>query len=295
MENQRLGYLEQLSKAAPAILYHYTSLEAFHKIVSTGTLWATDIRFMNDSTEFRLAFSTLKSRIRDLRAEASEERSTKLDRLNVALESVESVGAFVSCFSTKRDDLSQWRGYTPLGRGVCIGFTTAAIREAFDTTRPMSIARQRMATEGVSLLGEVMYLSSDPQSIFDDLIEFFCGQQEQSGSPFDWLKFAARTFLIAAPFYKNAHFAEECEWRLVGGRNPSTEKVANLNFRQGASTLIPYSEINLKERIPRFISEVIIGPSPNIALTLASAKMLLDHHELADVEVIKSAIPFRNW
>jgi hypothetical protein len=41
-----------LTKAIPQKLWHYTSVKGFQEITTTKTIWATDIRFLNDSEEF---------------------------------------------------------------------------------------------------------------------------------------------------------------------------------------------------------------------------------------------------
>lgn len=38
------------------LLYHYTSAEGVLGITSPDSLWATNIRYMNDSREFRAEF-----------------------------------------------------------------------------------------------------------------------------------------------------------------------------------------------------------------------------------------------
>jgi hypothetical protein len=39
------------------LLYHYTSDAGFRGIIESDRIWATDIRFLNDYTEFRRAFA----------------------------------------------------------------------------------------------------------------------------------------------------------------------------------------------------------------------------------------------
>ena len=45
---------------APPILYHYTTGDALFGIVETGMLWATNLHYLNDSTEFGYALGLLR-------------------------------------------------------------------------------------------------------------------------------------------------------------------------------------------------------------------------------------------
>jgi hypothetical protein len=43
------------------LLYHYTSMEALHKIIDHGRVWATDIYYLNDSSEYTNAKEFVKT------------------------------------------------------------------------------------------------------------------------------------------------------------------------------------------------------------------------------------------
>jgi hypothetical protein len=55
-------------RSEPATLYHYTSAAGLLGILKTRSIWATNIRFMNDTREFALAL--------DLITAALQRRST---------------------------------------------------------------------------------------------------------------------------------------------------------------------------------------------------------------------------
>src|SRR5688572_24519739 len=50
----------------PPMLFHYTSQKGLLGIVGERCLWLTDVRYMNDSTEFTLAVELLANRIDEL-------------------------------------------------------------------------------------------------------------------------------------------------------------------------------------------------------------------------------------
>jgi hypothetical protein len=45
-------FAEHLQRPVPEFLYHYTSQDGLLGIISSASLWATNISYMNDATEF---------------------------------------------------------------------------------------------------------------------------------------------------------------------------------------------------------------------------------------------------
>jgi hypothetical protein len=60
------------------VLYHYTTTDALLGILQAGSLWATDIRFLNDSTEFTFARDLF---VNELRRRAVRLRNAQLRKL----------------------------------------------------------------------------------------------------------------------------------------------------------------------------------------------------------------------
>ena len=52
-----LELMPQPTQLPGGLLYHYTSLEALKAIVESKCFWATNVRFLNDSSEFQHAYS----------------------------------------------------------------------------------------------------------------------------------------------------------------------------------------------------------------------------------------------
>jgi hypothetical protein len=57
------SFAEHLQQPPPEFLYHYTSQDGLLGIVKSGTLWSTNIFYMNDSTEFRQPLGMLRERV----------------------------------------------------------------------------------------------------------------------------------------------------------------------------------------------------------------------------------------
>lgn len=116
-------------------VFHYTSTSGLIGILNSQTIWLTNSGFLNDTEELAYGANVAAER---LRVCAKHEQSMQPDDsmtdyvvyvLKSIAESLECISdgnpigvdfPYVSCFSTERDDLSQWRGYAP--GGYCIAF-----------------------------------------------------------------------------------------------------------------------------------------------------------------------------
>lgn len=121
------------------LIYHYCSAETLLAIVQNKTLRFSDINMLNDAEEgwwgyriFEEAATNVINRI-DLPAEVcalieglDNDFVDKIDAIWSS--SGLKLSSFVSCFSTERDSLSQWRAYADDGRGFAIGFRVSELR-----------------------------------------------------------------------------------------------------------------------------------------------------------------------
>jgi hypothetical protein len=108
------------------LLYHYTSADGLLGILSTGTLWATQIRFLNDTAEFTFARDAL---VREAYVRSARLRHPLVKRIVTReIRRVEHghIPAYVVSFSERGNMLSQWRAYAPRD-GVSIGFYRGAL------------------------------------------------------------------------------------------------------------------------------------------------------------------------
>jgi hypothetical protein len=298
----------------PEMLYHYTTLEGLLGILESKSIWATHIRYLNDAAEFNYAKDLIADGSRMRSNESSDQskemytlaslvnqrdQSTTLDgyvhsliernasnELLMLLELLHRAKIFVCCFSESRDQLSQWRAYSPKGNGVCIGFNTA-------------LFIPQMEKKGFRLI-KCVYEWKEQVDRLNRFIDKF--HQEQTSTPReskeseDKLEPLIRRYgedLFGLTIsLKHESFKEESEWRF-GDIKPGQN---DLKFRLGKSMLIPYHVIPLTEgetALP--ISEIIIGPSPNIDLSREAVETLLQNHGLETCEVKLSGTPYRTW
>jgi DUF2971 family protein len=316
----------------PDVVYHYTSMQALRDIVESRSIWATNIRYLNDVLERQHYLSLIKSYV-----DSMNPRSKLYEQLLQRILEDEAEHTpfyalpFVASFSYERDSLPQWRSYCPHGNGVSIGFRTDSLRAAFVKHRSKaSDSPHSNDVESDWLSPQVTF---DPvrypnQNNMNEIVELFQqavkeaeaweGANEDGEDPasmdsvdFLWYaldKHASRT--------KHHSFESEREYRLIV-TNPNFLDV--FGFRPSRSTLIPYISLSLENpkrslerkiteghliyferRIrdtpltPFFIDSVTIGPTPHPDLS-ADAVRGMFWQLGAEVFVDKSIVPFRDW
>src|SRR6266702_4623198 len=197
------GVLGQKSKL-PQRLYHYTSQEGLLGILSSKTLWATRIQYLNDSTELAYTLALLKKAF-DLQFQQPLTKLLTLDPVRKALDGLRLVPIHVACFSEKQDDLSQWRGYSPGGGGFSIGFDPDQLAEA---------AERRAA-----FIAPCIYDPDRQSQLVKHLVDGFIKEGiTERDKDFDAKKISydfTMDCVFLASVLKHPSFKHEQEWRIV--------------------------------------------------------------------------------
>jgi hypothetical protein len=258
-------------------------MEVLISILKTGRLWSSNLRYLNDSSEVKHVIGIIGERLDALTSNPNTFNHQSVASLKSKLAAAMKANVFITCFSESKDDLSQWRGYAPEGCGVCIGFSSSALQKAAQTE---AIPASEKRHNTVSFLTNVIYVDKDSGPTFDLIIEDMLNERpETSPKPSTMLA-------LSAPFYKNSSFQDEREWRIV--TRSVLSNLSQIQYRVGKSTLVPYLELNLKSCEEDFISEVIVGPSPNIDLSVEALQQMMDGG-MKNVVVTPSDIPYRHW
>jgi hypothetical protein len=158
------------AEAQPDVVYHYTSMDTLLKIVGTSSVWATNIRYLNDVSEREHFLSLIRKRIRSILPHSPLDASL-FDRVldedeeNTPFHDLPSVASF----SRERGSLPQWRSYSPQGNGVCIGFATESLCKAYigepSTAKTGPLANAQFTFE------PVQYLAKDDNNAADELLQ----------------------------------------------------------------------------------------------------------------------------
>jgi hypothetical protein len=287
-------------------LYHYTTMRGLLGIAESKTLWATNIRYLNDATEFLHALHMVRMQ-RDLLALDLEKDERLLLQKLLAddlpdddFSKMASFGLsyYVVSLTTEWDSLSQWREYARRS-GYALGIP-------FDTLRQFApTARFQLRECNYDL---EMQATSARQVVMD-AIRRFRQTPFQIDSQSKYLSTANSAELklakeiqeqfhlqlsLFATTAKNPVFAAEREWRLVS--DAWVQDFGAPKFREGRTVLVPYLEVPLVPMLNGGTQvQVICGPSPELALSQNSAMNVLVGQNWPNFVVGRSLVPYRDW
>jgi hypothetical protein len=255
------------TKDMPDVIYHYTSNDVLLKILEGESLRMSARHHLNDTTEGQQFFSILKKH-------PSKSDEHKIESIRKSLDSVE---AFVTCFCSDGDLLSQWRGYAVNGAGVSIGFRKTGIAQA-------------IAGSHEALLYTVAY-ADDFQDIPLNRAATLNDLLSNPGTPNDK---AIHTFAKERWAIKPKGFFEEKESRLI------------ITLKSCADTLMPvapwlhvgYMAVGAEVREYcdfkfdlKIIESVVLGP--NNRTDELVLKRYLTSLGLGDVDITRSTSSYR--
>lgn len=287
----------------PEILYQYTDISGLIGIIESKKIWATDFRYLNDSSEINYGTSLVQSTLKKTLTNSDEYIKHFINEflaLGDDFFSLENI--YVACFCTNGDLLSQWRGYGNNGEGYSIGFNT------FHTD--FSINREH---SNCTTFLKVIYSKSEQEKIINDILMNYINymQKEQITITRHMFKQYIKSFSECISriicFFKHQSFLEEDEWRIISftdkkstmNNNEKPNDMNLLNFRKNKEFLIPYIEINLADKDSKNtslpIAYIISGPSRHQELKKISLKQFMDKLGYDHLDnIIDSIIPFRN-
>lgn len=281
----------------PDVLYHYTDQRGLLGIIDNRKIWLTHTQYLNDAKEFKVALELLRDRFIEqyIAARAAENgdgrRAKAINIMHQATKGIEGQCICVFSLSERSDSLSQWRAYGGSKAGFAIGFNRDTLQK---------LCHRRSLT-----LGKCIYNESEHDLLISELVEKAIEQalayEETSDDP-QWTEKVGecitRLVRMYGPLLKDASFEEEQEWRIITG--PISTVAADLNFREGSSSIIPYFEANLDESADnKFCAErIIVGPTPHAEDACHAIRIMLARHHMAKCAltgVSPSAVPYRSW
>lgn len=308
------------------LLYHYTTQHGLLGILKQKCIWATHIRYLNDTSE-----GNIVSRV--ILEEFSSRYNTAplfqmlgmggTDRAPGVVESVDedtlgqgttmaswvtSQNVFVSSFSENGDSLSQWRAYSERSGGYSIGFRPEYLRAVGE--RFLSSRLDRFSQGSDSLVRCIYYDEEEERSLKDEIKKLVSAYVEEAATAAKlpvgegirgfrtppalaikhFLKLGKRSAIT-----KDNGFREEAEWRLAFLLQQGST-VTEIEFKPGSSMPVPYLKVPLcLEDQAIGIWKVMVGPCPHPSEAAKSVQMLLASEGFRAVEVVSSQIPYRNW
>lgn len=273
-------------------LYHYTSFKGLLGIVQIGSLWASDIRYMNDSAELKHTADLIRTEV----IRRTGAGHAKPDLLNQFLDWVthritNGHMLFAASFRSNGNLLSQWRGYSRHGKGVSLGFNSDYILDCAEQ-QSFQIGKCIYSCERQEyLISQVI----DVIEILAEQHELECNATTRTSSYHAIFQLIESDLLRIAAILKHPSFQEEEEWRIVSPVITDYVKAPVL-FREGNSMLVPYIEFNLRggESVPLALEHLFLGPTPNKTISMNSLAMFLAKNGIQPKRGISYCqIPFR--
>jgi hypothetical protein len=260
------------------VIYHYTNAEGLIGILSSGKLWATDIRYLNDSSELLHAEKLQRQVLKELIIKAPAGSLQK----RLAIKAQEHppwhsrLQTYVVCFCRDDDLLTQWQAYAAAGSGFSIGFDRRELESLVPNPVPVadgvdvpdvSLKRIEYSEEKqkdslrLSFNRYINRLPADPsQREIDDFVTEVAGDVARSASRF-----------------KHRSFRSEKEWRIVISSHPFAVLAREqLFFRPSSRTVIPYRKIPEHPNGKLPIVSVTVGPTLDRGLSVLAVNQLLE-------------------
>ncbi|HEX7043290.1 MAG TPA: DUF2971 domain-containing protein [Burkholderiales bacterium] len=282
---------EYFAVEPPEWLYHYTTLTNAGHIFKSKSLWLTKIQYLNDETELKIAITCFRRAIEAaIEIEPDEGKRELYRRTADQVDSFEQTNICVGSFCDSGDLLSQWRSYGSSGGGVALGFRGARLSE-IQKRGYLNVWRCVYDPEKQNRLaqGLVRQLARSY-----DLLRAHAGGELSEQLKTALIERFSTTFLRVAPVFKNEHFAEEREWRVVTVPMKSDDP----NYRAIVSDEWVAQVYILTFDPPPgrkhdFIGRVTIGPTTSPERVCSTLKIFAMKEDFEPIECSKSAIPFR--
>ncbi len=327
MQNHASATLGMLSSDSE--LFHYTSLGGLEGILRNQELWATNIRYLND-TEERVAFFDkrlafiLKDVVFSAFAETkfSDELAKRFDINSKEELANQFLNRFCAnarkhalafdeaytlsfCYPPLQDAddglLSQWRGYGKDG-GYAVVFDAEKLRE-LAAVEANTFDYQHFAISDIEYFGRDARVDAkheETKKYEIKLQEAVCnfiltGQTQSLEATYDSIK-------VLSCSTKHRGFSEEAEVRIVA--TPTAEAECNRGvlidrpckevfFRSVSGMMVPYIRLFGKSNdVSLPIKRILVGPHPDREMRRTSLLMLLQRLGV-QADVFTSTIPYR--
>lgn len=281
----------QPTKTVPSTVFYYCTVDTLVKIISSKTIWLTNLFFLNDSEEH----FWLRNKARSFIAEKSDNHPDEFgfQYLETILRQGWRNEIYCACFSEQSDLLSQWRAYGDDGKGFAIGFTTNHLKWLSSKVR--------------GAFTNVIYDDEEQRALVESAFELFprlCDGEDPT------IEEGSGTILSriseAASRCKNKSFSEEAEWRLVcepgyvaADDEGIWNKALSPRFLDRRGVITPFMEVPLVEgttyrkRGCEPIREIVFGPKNTSAEQRYAVELMLKRGGFERVQLRQSAVSYR--
>ncbi len=283
------------------IIYHYTDPKGLIGNLSDGQLRATDVRYLNDSSELRHAEAVQRQVLEGIIAESAE-GSVQAKLATKAMEGgypLKSENTYVVCFCSEDDLLTQWKTYGSWGSGFSIGFDRGKLESDLAALGPPPASLADILT-GLGRteisLARVRYSLGDQRRELRRAFNRYGECLSAGSSPSEIARCAAAVadnVGLSASRFKHPAFESEKEWRIVISAFASVSTL-KLNFRPSNRAVVPYIKTNRQPDGKLPVVSVTVGPTLDQGLSELSVVDLLaarGYLGRAGVKINRSRVP----
>jgi hypothetical protein len=278
----------------PKSVFHYTNDFGLRSILDSNKLWMSDIFSMNDPSELHYGIKTFQETFTKMpikHGHIQQNYSKFIENFYKEKIIQKILFAYSTSFSTKGNDLTQWRSYGDNGRGYCIEFSYSDIEDYVKSIR-----------SGESPITSTYFMlysrkkAIDTFKIFSHLIVTLIGELSKQIIPDEHkqeVDKAVRSIIIynaltLTSFFKDKAFSHEKEYRIL--QLYSNEKThPDTKFKVRNHDLIRYVEFSL-DKIP--VKSIRIGPASDKKKSKIFLNKCFSHYLSYRPSITDSRIPY---
>jgi hypothetical protein len=273
-------------------LHHYTSVAALSSILKSKTFWATNIRYLEDASEGELGLARMRQVAEEARKRSKGIDADILEYLVQWLDSPksESASVYVLSFSTDHNKLSQWKGFTTYGEGVCLSINSMQM------VKRMQAQGWTFQNCRYSRVSQLTWADAILSRIRREIATNHSGNPQDKKKEFDIvLRRCLPDLLQVAATIKHDAFVDESEVRFISPLIDIDDSRIRYRMRAGKATRIPYVEFRFADAAESvLIDEVMVGPGPEQHLVQASIVASLKEAGVNPLSRVSlSDIPYR--
>lgn len=247
-------------------------------ILKDANIFATNIKYMNDSEEYANGLKELRKIYED----HFGDKRISYEKIRAELE--KDIPIYSISFSGARDLLSQWSMYAgESGVSIKMQFEENEKYEVFDLH---SQKRKLLVDDKTSIYPQKVWYctkeameNEDYNKVADEIWEeAFSKENDVTKNDIEgnFVEYSRKI----TPYIKRAEFKAEQEYRMVFEKSTwrNTECDFRIDYRNSRNVLKPYLDVRCKNGWP--IHEIIIGPGFNQDVVFESVRHFLNNAKL---------------
>lgn len=266
-------------------LFYYTTTDTLKYILTEGDIYATNIRYMNDSEEYINGLKEIYDLVgrtelvtkwicqRGFDNSLSNKMKDTFSQGNLD-DNMRNTEYYSISFCKQNDLLSQWAIYAKeAGVSIKMNFENSSYKFLSESCDHDNKAEWNLIPQEVYYF---TYDSMEDESLYEEIAYKILDHlyEDDVKDKSDWKK---ERWRYVSALVKRYDFYQEKEFRLIFDPN-ETAYIPSIQYRPDNKVLKPYLDIYCDNGWP--IMEVMIGPGFNQQVVFDSIQHLLDHIEV---------------